>query len=131
MKRILCVLILLLLPLCLTACDEQKTINAIRVGQTATNAAGQALYASLSLAHAAGQISDARWQQFLSAWNKYVAANQLLTDGLATWESGVGKPPLERLQALLTNLNVLITDIRALIESWGKQAQAGFVPIRI
>ncbi len=131
MKRILCVTALLLLPLALTSCDEQRTIDTIRTGQTAVRAAGEALYASLNLAHATGQLSDEKWAAFLKLWQKYATADQLLTDGLATWEPGAGKPLLERLQALFANLNTLIADINSLIEAWGKTAAAGFHPIRV
>ena len=115
MKRLLCITFFLLLPLAFSACDETRTIQTIRTGQTAVRAAGEALYASLNLAHATGQLSDEKWEKFLKLWSKYAAADKLLQDGLDTWEPGAGKPALERLQILFANLNTLISNINALI----------------
>lgn len=118
MKKLFAILAVSCLLLCTTGCDEQKTINAIKTGQTMAATLAGSTYTAFTLAHQSGKITDEQWNKFLGVWEKYKTANQLMIDGIEAWEKGVDKPTIERLQILLANLNQIIEDVNALIDAW-------------
>ena len=114
MKKAICIGVLLLAPLALTGCDEQKAMNNVIVAIEGVDTGATALYGSLQIAYMGGQIPDEKWVLFLSAWTKYEALHQTAEDIVTTWKAGAGKPPVERLTAILKNLNVLIKELQSL-----------------
>ena len=124
MKRITALILLAVLPLLMTACDEKKTIAAIRTGQATAQTLAMSTYTAVTLLHTGGKITDAQWAKFEAVYARYATANTLLTDALKAWDSGVGKPTVERVQVLLDSLNQVITDINALIDAWHVRGQS-------
>ena len=101
------------------ACDEKKTIESIRLGDTVSNTTLITLHTSLAALHAMGKISDENWAKIEKIWGTYEAARKTLLDLLDTWEAGVNKPPLERIMIAFANMNRIIVDIKELIDSLG------------
>ncbi len=124
MKKSAALILLAVLPLLLTACDEKKTIAAIRTGQATAQTLALSTYTSVTILHTSGKITDEQWTKFEAVYQRYATANTLLTTALAAWDSGVGKPTVERIQGLLENLNAIIGDLNALIDAWHVRGQA-------
>lgn len=124
MKRITALILLAAIPFLLTACDEKKAIAAIRTGQATAQTLAMSTYTAVTLLHTGGKITDAQWEKFQAVYQRYATANTLLTTSLAAWDSGVGKPTVERIQGLLENLNAIIGDLQALIDAWHVRVQS-------
>ena len=124
MRKITALILLAVLPLLLTACDEKKTIAAIRTGQATAQTLAMSTYTAVTLLHTGGKITDAQWGKFQAVYTRYSTANTLLTDALKAWDGGVGKPTVERIQVLLESLNTVIGDLQALIDAWHVRGQA-------
>ena len=118
MRNIVSILAILCLLAAGSACDEKKTIAAIRTGQATAQTLAVSTYTAVTLLHTSGKITDAQWQKFVAVYERYATANTLLTDSLKAWDSGVGKPTVERIQVLLESLNVVIGDLQQLIAAW-------------
>ena len=123
MKKSIAILSLLCLLACI-GCDEKKTIAAIRTGQATAQTLALSTYTAVTLLHTGGKITDAQWGKFEAVYARYSTANTLLTDALKAWDSGVGKPTVERIQGLLENLNAIIGDLNALIDAWHVRGQS-------
>ena len=124
MKKATALILLAAIPFLLTACDEKKTIAAIRTGQATAQTLALSTYTAVTLLHTGGKITDAQWAKFEAVYQRYATANQLLTTALAAWDSGVGKPTVERIQGLLENLTAIIGDLNALIDAWHVRGQS-------
>mgnify|MGYP003592728428 CR=1 FL=1 len=118
MKKLVTVGIVICFLLFAVGCDEKKTIQSIRVGQTTAKSLAMATYTAVTLMHSTGKITDAQWARFEAVYERYTTADTLLTDSLKAWDSGIGKPTVERIQLLLENLNTIVGDINALIDAW-------------
>ena len=118
MKRFFMFSLVICFLLFTVGCDEKKTINAIRVGQATAKTLAMSTYTAVTLLHTSGKITDSQWQKFEAVYARYSTADTLLTDALKAWDSGVGKPTVERIQILLENLNAIIGDINELIDAW-------------
>ena len=131
MKKFFAILSILCLLLFAAGCDEKKTIQAIRTGQATAQTLALSTYTAVTILHTSGKITDAQWAKFEAVYQRYSTANTLLTDALKAWDSGVGKPTVERIQVLLESLNVVIGDINELIDAWKiKTAQLPVVRLR-
>ena len=124
MRKTTALILLAVLPLLLVGCDEKKTIAAIRTGQATAQTLALSTYTAVTLLHTGGKITDAQWVKFEAVYARYGTANTLLTDALKAWDSGVGKPTVERIQGLLENLNAIIGDLNALIDAWHVRGQS-------
>ena len=124
MRNIVSILAILCLLAAGSACDEKKTIAAIRTGQATAQTLAVSTYTAVTLLHTGGKITDEQWAKFEAVYQRYATANTLLTTALAAWDSGVGKPTVERITALLGDLNAIITDLQALIDAWHVRGQA-------
>lgn len=123
MKKLFAIFALFCL-LAVAGCDEKKTIQAIRTGQATAQTLALSTYTAVTILHTSGKITDAQWAKFEAVYQRYSTANNLLTDALKAWDSGVGKPTVERIQVLLESLNVVIGDLNALIDAWHVRGQA-------
>ena len=124
MRKTTALILLAVLPLLLVGCDEKKTIAAIRTGQATAQTLALSTYTAVTLLHTGGKITDAQWVKFEAVYARYSTANTLLTDALKAWDSGVGKPTVERVQVLLESLNTVIGDLQALIDAWHVRGQS-------
>ena len=100
-----------------TACDEQKTIDAMKTGESVAYPVMVSLHTALGVIHVAGKISEETWAKIEKGWATYEAARKMFVDLVATWEAGVNKPTFERIMIAFQNLNLLAADFKAIVDT--------------
>lgn len=110
----------LLLSLCLTACDPEKFCKNTSIAITAIETSWNVAYAILKTKHDEGTLTDENWQKTQTIDVKYTAVMQTVKLALREYASTHDKSMEGKITQLVTDLQEILLTINNLIKALSK-----------